>query len=284
MQTVYVETNKSNPLDILAYYEFDRETKTDLYKLLPMPLDNTKFVIQSMHKLDLPALTPADHKKIHIGVISYVPTLTSSEWPMFYLNLCFANIIACDSYVLKQLESVARPDKPVILLDGINPLFTRNVDLSVDDTRDIPVYVHSENKDLVDRFSIQLNADKGTDNNSLNFVVERDMRKAIAFLSFETLGQALANTLSANYRIWIPYEKTSALFLDTRLTHNFQKDLMRMSEIAGSVQSQMAASLFRRITAELSDIIVHAAVSDVPEFRSTQTLVTRIMNEVNRAH
>ena len=286
MQTVYVEKSNDEAFDILTYYDYQKEPDFNIYKVFPMLDRSVSFIITSIHNPvgRVSSFKPDPKKKppVTVSVISYVPPFNSVEWSSFYINLCLAEIIACDSFVAKQLGTISYPPKRIILIDGISPLVNRKITDSLE-SENIPVYVHCHNAVFRERYQIQCEADMHTDKNSLGIRVVNNPLNALGIISFEPVGQALSNTLAANYRVWLPYDPLASINLDCRLTHNYMKQIARISEISGSAQTQMVQSLFRDITQNFCDVVMHSIVSNVEPFTTNQTLVYRIMNELNRA-
>mgnify|MGYP001463519998 CR=1 FL=1 len=279
MQTVYVIPNQNyNLLDALNYYVHE-EGDNGLYVLYPQYVEPVTFAIYSLHE---PKLNADVKSEKSIGVISYIPDMNSTEWPTFYINLCLAEIIACDSAIHAQMSSMSFPKKAWVNLDGINPLVKAFPNEETPDG--IPMYVVSNNPVFSGAYREWLNKRVNTDENPIQLRVVTDPQSAIVVLGMKPFGQLISNTLSINKRVWLAYDPIGSLFLDSRLTHTYLKQISQINEIAGSVQSQMVASLFESMTEELSNLLAHASVSPVPAFYSSETLVSRILNHLNRAY
>ena len=280
MQVVYpYYSDADNFLDVMYYAQQSWEAST-LFAIDTDPTNKVDFMIYSVHD---PIQPKKEKAQIGIAVISYIPETTDKEWPNFYINLCLADVIACDTWVLEKLSDFSYPDKAHINLDGVNPP-TRKLDVSSYSTEDgIPMYCIGNGMPFWNAYANWLDKNTGKDDYPFRLHGVDSLDKALFVFGSEPIGQLLSNTLAANKRVWLAYDSVSSLFLDSRFTHNFAPKLSKIREIAGSGQAQLVNTLFETMTSELTDLISHSILHEVPKFTSNTSLLSRIMNEVNRA-
>lgn len=267
---VYLQPGK---IDIL-----NDKIKDDINRLYLLDYKKTEskydFVIASAH--DPNAFSYKRNGRL-IVVVSHIPEMKNQDeaWAAFYINVCMADLIACDSFTRDAMQKLAiPPEKRYIILDGCTPANVKPPILSLQ--QKINIVSLDENQDFWRKFS--------------SYVMGRDSEFTISpSISSNAVGIAfrpLSPTLSVNmahklYHIMAPYHESS-IYLDTRCNHHLYSKFERLINMGGEAPSKPFKDAFEILLEDLSALLNHSANHPLIKFTSNVTIFDRIFHEINK--
>ena len=298
MKYIHVQTPQLAPLSIIEEgYE-----NTSHYVINHDTSETAKF---DYSIIDMSKGMPITNADKTIGVVGYIPKITSPEWYNFYMNLCKVDMVAADSFNLKLLKKISFPKKELLInLDGISFPDFRIVGLSKeqfdalsadpdileedeepDDAYQIvKVKVISEDERIINKLKSYIEYNAPQEIKRTLQIIDLSEEKADAIVSFDDIGTTLATKLATKYDfIWVPVNKYSYL-LDSRHTHNYSHRFKNYIEMVGGAVDKVMSEGLIQFTEEFLSIYSHVVIGgDVFVNYNGQDLVNRIFHEVSRA-
>lgn len=267
---VYLQTDK---IDILN--DRIKDDVNRLYLLDPKKTESKyDFVIASAH--DPNAFSYKKNGRL-IVVVSHVPEIMNQDeaWASFYINVCMADLIACDSFTREAMKKLSiPPQKRYIILDGCTPATIKPSILSL--TQKINLVSLDENKDFWRKFSSYVMSRES------NFTIGAAISRNSVGIAFRPISPTLSiNMVHKLYHIMAPYHESS-IYLDTRCNHHLYSKFERLINMGGEAPSKPFKDAFEVLLEDLNALINHSVNHPLLKFTSNVTVFDRIFHEINK--
>lgn len=237
------------------------------------------FIIASAH--DSNSFTYKRYGKL-ILVVSYVPEMNSDTWAAFYVNLCMADIVACDSFCKEKLSSISFPEKRIINLDGCSLVKANDKALKLNDIR-IPLVSLDHNPSIWNKFVEHvMSSSKGF--NSKYTVNTRGITHNAVGIAFYPMGNTLATCMVSKLKhAMICYDAQTSVYLDARSNHFVGKTLGNVVNVSGGGIAAIMKDTFDIFLDEMETLLQHIETKPTYKFNSNANIYDRVFYEVNRA-
>lgn len=214
-----------------------------------------------------------------ILIVSHVPEQDSKEWPSFYVNLCMADAVGCDSFINAKLNSFTYPEKRIINLDGCSTLVSKSKSPLDMPKNKIPIFNLDKNTKIWEKFSTFI-----LSKYQKEFEITPYMSKYAVGIAFYPISNTIA-TFAANRlkHIMVPYDKNVSVYLDARSNHYVGAQIGNLISISsGQGVNQKITEVFETFVDELVTLVKHTEKHEPFVFTSNANIYDRIFFEINR--